>query len=227
MTTIIIILLITITFLGFVLTHREVNKLNSQFDFTNEFRNKFVELSNKYYENYDTYSRSGEVDNELYHWLTKNSIRMQGELGRYGIIEYIGPFRSYVVKHYEVILNTLPKYREGKVQEFDANTCDDTLIRYLGLLEESINKANKKIKNPFIWFQKGIRTLLSFPIYLLNWFGIINENSLSKITGNILFKIFTGIIALVAFISSIVTIIQGRADTLKFIKELFEKNASH
>ena len=219
--------MILIILLGLGLIISDIRKIVKQIDFTNEFRNKFVELSNEYFEGHNTFPKSSKVNNDLHHWLTKNSIQMQGELGIFGIIEYVAPFQTYRIKHYEVIINTLPKYRDGNVSQFDVHTCDDTLLRFIGVLEKQLQESKKQMKNPFIWVQRGFQTILSLPIFLLKSFGIISDNSFNKITRSLFYKIMTGIAGLIAFLSCIVTIIQGREATIQFIQQLLGRNTSH
>ncbi len=58
---------------------------------------------------------------------------------------------------------------------------------------------------------------------ILNWVGIFSSKTVDKIMANTLYKIFTGIIALVTFLSGIVTIIQGKEQTLELIHKIFGK----
>lgn len=82
-------------------------------------------------------------------------------------------------------------------------------VRYLGDMGRLIEDEQKDIKNPIAWLQQGIQFYIGFPVRLLNWFGIISETSFENILSSELFKALAGIGGLVAFISSLVTILQG------------------
>ncbi len=171
---------------------------------------------------FDRFSSKGQIDHEKYVWLTKNSNKAQNILGQMGIVEYMAPFQRYVVSNYQVVLNTLPKFREH-IQDADIHLVDDALLRYIGIEEERYKILHKQFKNPIIWLQQGFKEFFSLPIYIINWFGIIPDRVVGRITSNIIFKVLAGIAGLVTFISGIVTIIQGKEQTIDFLKHLFHK----
>lgn len=165
----------------------------------------------------------GKIDPEKYVWLTKNANKMQVMLGQTGLMEYVGPFQRYKVSGYSIVLNTLPKFRDKSITEFDVNSVDDCLLRYIGIAEELKSEKQKQLKNPILWLKQGFKELFALPIYVVNWFGIIPDRAVGKITSNLFFNILVGIGAFVTFISGLVTIIQGKEQTIGFIKEVFGK----
>lgn len=224
MTTFIIILSILFVFaIGFIKLFRFFNHLQNDYDFAFEYRNKFVEFSNKYFKTFDRWSRAGDFDSELYVWLTKNVSKIQSNVGYFGIMDYIAPFQTYKVSNYQIIINSIPKFRDGHIQEFDVNSVDDCLLRYLGHTEEKVNASQKNLKNPIIWFRVGFQEIISLPLFILNWFGIFSSRTVDKVMESTLYKVFTGIIALITFASGIVTIIQGKEQTLEFIRKIMGK----
>jgi hypothetical protein len=224
MTTLFIIMgILLILVIGFVKTFKYDSRLIKSFEFTSVYRHKFIEFSNKYFQTLEKFVRAGSIDNELYVWLTKNSNRMQSNVGNFGLMEYVAPFQQYKVSDYQIILNTIPKFRNGRVEIFDANSVDDCLLRYLGHLEEILKTSNKNLRNPIIWFRIGFQEIFSLPILILNWFGIFSRNSVDKIMGSAIYKIFSGIIGLVTFVSGIVTIVQGKEQTLDLIHKIFSR----
>ena len=100
---------------------------------------------------------------------------------------------------------------------------DDCLLRYLGHLEELLKDTQKNLRNPIIWFREGFKEIISIPIFLLNWFGIISNKRLSTIKTSVFYKIITGLIALVTLVSGIVTIVVGYDQTIEFIKNMVFK----
>ncbi len=223
MTLIIILFFIAVGITGFIVLRKRYTTSVSNLNFTNEYRNSYIELANYFYKTYDQYEGRGNVNSEKYTWLTKNANKMQVMLGQTGIIHYVAPFQKYSVPNYQVLLNTLPKFREKYLHHSEVNTVDDALLRYYGILEERVQVYQKELRNPFLWFKQGFKEFFSLPIYIINWFGIIPDRLVGKITSNIIFNVLTGIGGLVTFISGIVTIIQGKEQTIKFIKDLFHK----
>ena len=202
--------------IGFVKILKRLNSKVSEVNFTSNYRNTFVEFTNQYL-NPDNKQFNGEK----YLWLTKNANKIQSNIGQTGMMDYIAPFRSYIIKNYQIILNTLPKFRDGSVKSFDINSVDDALIRYVGELEELEGYYRKRIKNPLMWFQEGINEILGLPLLVLTSFGILSQHSMYRIKHNMIFKVVSGIVGLISFIAAIVTIIQGKEETIEFVKNLF------
>lgn len=138
-------------------------------------------------------------------------------------MDYKPPGENYFINKYQIIMNTIPQFRETTLIQFDINAVDNCLLRFLGVAEEERRVQSKKLFNPLQWFAIGTKQILSLPFYFLSWFGIINESSPNKIKSNIIFNIFSGIVGFVTFVSGIVTIIQGKEAVLIFFKNIFKK----
>lgn len=206
--------------IGFWTIFKRLADYSQKLHFAFEYRNKFMEFSDLFHSTYEKNWTQGTFDNEKYIWLTKNVSKIQSDLGHIGRMDYIGPFQRVHYRNYEIVINTLPKFRDGNIQAFDVNSTDDCLIRYVGLMEDLIVKIKKKIRNPIIWFKEGFQEIISLPIYILNWFGLLTDSTVSKVTTNLIYKIVIGIGGLIAFLSAVVTIIQGKEDTIKFIQKI-------
>lgn len=216
--------LIVILIIGLVKMLRGHRKVIDAHNFICEYRDKFIGFANKYFENYDRICGiRGSFDGELYTWLTKNVNKAQELLGHTGTMEYIAAFRQYRISNYQIVINTLPKFRDGSVEIFDVNSTDDCLLRYLGQLDEIFEKSKKTLKNPVIWFKIGIQEIVSIPLFVLHWFGIFSNRTVNRIIGGTLYKIITGIIALVTLISGLVTIIAGKEQTIEFVRNMIGK----
>jgi len=222
-TTLIILGILTVSIIGFVQVYNRNSRVVKKIDFAGEYRNKFIEFSNKYFKTYDRWSRAGDFDGQLYVWLTTNVSKIQGNLGSFGIMDYIAPFQTYRVSNYQIIINTLPKFRDGTVKDFDVNSVDDCLLRYIGYLEEYCQDTQNNLRNPIVWFREGFREVLSIPIFILNWFGIISNRIVNSIKDSLIFKVISGLIALVTLVSGLVTIVVGYDQTLEFVNRLFGK----
>lgn len=215
--------ILSIFIIGFIQVYNRHNRIAKKIEFADEYRYEFVEFSNKYFESYDRWSRSGNFDGEKYVWLTMNVSRIQNNLGTFGIMDYIAPFQTYKVSNYQIVINTIPKFRDGSIQDFDVNSVDDSLLRYIGYLNEYQKDTLRNLKNPFIWFREGFREILSIPIFILSWFGIISNRTLNSIKNSLIYKVVSGLIALVTLISGIVTIVVGYDQTIEFINRILNK----
>lgn len=76
-TTLIILGILTMFIIGFVQVYNRHSRAVKKIDFAGEYRNKFVDFANKYFQTYDRYSRLGNFDGELYVWLTMNVSKIQ------------------------------------------------------------------------------------------------------------------------------------------------------
>jgi hypothetical protein len=206
---------------GFIIIRRDYKTILEDLSFAFEFRNTYIDFVNNF-KRTTGFVRSGAIDTSKYIWLQKNSSKMQNILGRTGVVEYVAAFQKYKVRNYQVILNTLPKFREY-ITDADINMVDDALLRYIGIAEEGTEDFKKELNNPIIWLREGFRKFFGIPFYVFNWLGIIPDNTLSKIISNAIFKIFAGIGGFVAFVSALVTIIQGKEQAIEFIKKIFHK----
>lgn len=224
MTTSLIILgILSVCIIGLLYVVKKHSDDSQRLQFADEFRNKFIVFSNRYFQTYDRYTRTGEFDVDLYVWLTMNVSKIQNHVGSFGFMYYKPPYQNYMINQYAIIINTIPKFRNGQVEKFDAGAVDDCLLKHIGNLEENIKNYSHHIKNPIIWFREGFKVVLSIPFYVLGWFGIISNRKLTSIRESLIYKVISGLVALVTLISSIVTIIVGYDQTLAFIQKYLGK----
>ncbi|WP_421938295.1 hypothetical protein [Pedobacter sp.] len=193
-----------------ILRHRRnVEGLN----FTQSFRENYMQFVSAYHSN--------TFDSEKYSWLTMNVNRMQNELGVLGIMDYVAPLQRYRVPRYQLVINTLPKFRTGTIEPFDINAVDDCLLRQIGYVDERLRLSLKEMINPVIWFRSGVRAIIGLPLSVLEWIGLLQPNAVSTITHSFLYKLVTAVIALISLVSGVVTIIIGYEQTLSQLRRWF------
>jgi hypothetical protein len=210
-----------ILFLGLYEIKNKIKDIDIKREFAVEYRIKFIDFVCKYKNNYDHFTNIGNLDNELYIWLTMNANKMQNYLGSYGLLDYKPQFQNYYFQNFQIITNTIPKFRTHNIDEFDINTSDDCLLRYIGYLEEYRNITLKNIKNPIIWFREGLKIIFNIPFFILLSLDIFDRNKVNKIKDSIIYKFTISIFTLTTFISGCVTIIVGYDESIEFIKKLF------
>lgn len=218
---IIITFLVSIIIIGFLSILDSKNKLILKQSFTDEYRTNFIQLGNEYFKTYERYLSQGNINESLYVWLTLNANKMQVYLSSFGFVVYQPASVNYIQNKYPVIFNTIPKFKTAQILIEDASLVDDCLLRYIGYLNERIEVRNKEIKNPIVWFREGMKEIISWPIIILSWFQIISTNKVQSIKNNLIYKSISGIIALAAFLSSLVTIIAGYEPTIIALKNIF------
>jgi hypothetical protein len=211
---------VSILLIGFLNLFSNLKLLVRRLEFLSEYRNKFIQLSNFYFSSH--YAAARTYEPELYTWLTLNSNKAQRDIGSFGVGAFIAPFQSYKITNYQFIINSLPKFRDGHIHQNEVTTVDQALLRCIGYLREIEEGLRRDIRNPVKWFQFGVKYILSLPARFLNWFGIINDNAVDKIIANGFFKLGSGIISLIAFASSIVSLFSGWEIFSKIIAEFFK-----
>ena len=215
-----LLVLIGTSFLGFIkllLAHRENIKT---IDFVNLYTEKFME-----------FARSDEIDGDIYSWLIRNSVKMQNEMGVYGIVNYKPPGTFNFIRDYEAIVNFLPEminYKQDRdiYPKFYANSVRlywEALTRYRGVLDEAHDISLKRLKNPFVWLQTGVQVILMLPLFLLKWFGLVQNSKFASAFDFSLVKIFSRLLALVEFVSALVTIIIGWDKFIEVLTELWNR----
>jgi len=181
-------------------------------DYANQFRNRFIEYCNSHGEN-----------SEAYTWLTLNSARMQSEMGALGVYEaFKPPAASYMIRNYQIITNMLPELRRYIDQNRESlgtmfastidgymKAIDEALLRYIGVLQEREETARRNVKNPLIWLRTGVEQILSVPLLIFVWFGLVSSNAVRRLQSNILFKAVAVIATLVGLVSGIMTMVLG------------------
>lgn len=222
-TTLIILGILTVLIIGLVQVYNRHSRVVKKIDFAGEYRNKFIDFANKYFENYSHWNRSETFDYKQYAWLTMNGDKIQNDVGSFGIMSYKPAFQNYMINDYCIIINTIPKFQEGHIVSFDVNSVDDCLLRHLGYLEDYSKDTLKNLRNPIVWFREGFRELLSVPIFILSWFGIISNRTVNSIKDSLIYKVISGLIALVTLVSGLVTIVVGYDQTLEFVNRLIGK----
>lgn len=217
-------ILIGIIIFGFVTKLIELNDIIKRTNFTNDYHNKFIELINGI-------TSKNFFDQQLYYELTLDVKSMQYELGSDGIAHITDNLKGFSSSNYQLLINFLPELR-NVLREQDntimmyrynqsAQDCDDMFIRHLGTLNEQEKSIRKNLLNPFSCFADGVKFIVSLPILILHWLGIISGITARKIRHNWFIELLNIILTLVGFISSLMSIIMGWNDFWEKICNIF------
>lgn len=151
-----------------------------------------------------------------------NVTKIQNAVGNFGVMTFKPAFANYMINNYQIIVNSLPKFRDGSIDNYEVNSVDDCLLRYIGNLEDYRTDAIKNLKNPIIWFREGFKELISLPLFIFYWFGIFSKRTLRFIMNSFIYKMIVGLFAFVAFVSGLVTIIVGYEQSMEIIRKLID-----
>lgn len=226
MTTIVVIgILLLISLVGLFKLLLNRNRIYQSYSFVREYLRKFYE-----------FSTSQDFDDENYVWLTKNVYSIQAELGDFGVASYKPAFENYYIRNYQIFLNILPEIRRARTSSSvfssglestalreNVMICAEALTRYSGVLENRGETITRSLRNPLVWFREGIGVILLFPIFILEWFGILSISVTNRIAYSFIFRIISGIFALIGFLSAIMSIVLGWHEFLERVLSLWQK----
>lgn len=126
-------------------------------NFILEYRDEFMDFSKDYISQFVAYGNDADINSAKYTWLTLNCTKAQKIIGKHGIVDYMLPYNRGLIKNYHLIVDTLPKFRNSMAIAFEINSVNDSVLRYVGDVDELLRENLKELKNPFIWFKEGVR----------------------------------------------------------------------
>ena len=163
-----------------------------------------------------------KYSNKEYEWLMSNSGKVQIILGDAGIISYKDISGYY--PNYQIVINFMNEvmslFSKGLIgtESEKVTWCHNAFLRKMGIYDEYIKKEIKRTFNPLYDLTSGIKVILGIPLDILYSIGLISSKNLTKIKDNVLFKILGGIISLLTFLSTIMSIVLGWNDFVNLIK---------
>lgn len=212
-------MVISITLLiiiGLVVNIIEVRNIISNYNFTKEYYGKLTIL-------FSNILNTKKFNNKDYVWLMSNSDKMQMILGETGIVTY--KQFNMLYKNIPILLNVLNEIPSSINDSYliynqSFSWCQNAFLRKIGILNEYIDNAPKRLLNPLTNLTDGIKWILGIPINILYSIGLISYDSKNKIKNNIMFKLFSGIISLLTLLSTIMSVTLGWNEFLEIIKGL-------
>jgi len=170
------------------------------------------------------------VDSDNYSWLLQHSYEMQANMGELGIMgQFHAAYSRQVVNNWPIVINSLPAMRRslsrdfGSEQEFNeyGALLQEAILRYIGPLEGAERESKSRLRNPVIWFRYGIQWLLLFPFIVLRWLGLHRIPEQAALGDNPFFRFLSASASVIAFLSSLVTIIVGWDRVAPLLQSLF------
>jgi hypothetical protein len=144
------------------------------------------------------------------------SPKAQAVMGKWGVMDYRPPFANYMHTNWPIILNGIPTIKQyaddglrSSLERQFAQMVDDALVRTIGDLENRQDSISNEIRNPIKLFSVGIAFIITFPVFLVAEFGLISISTYNWISNSFLTRAATFAVALVGFISAVVTIAVG------------------
>lgn len=215
----VIILLFLVALIGLIRIIKQIRTLNQKIYFAGDFFEKLKE-----------YVESQGENIEAYNWLIHRSPKMQTNLGGIGIARsYKPPYANYMIRNYQIITNTLPELRRTledtlftRQAYYHFTFLQETILRYIGMIDDLLEIQRSYLKNPIVWLREGVQLILLVPLALLEWIGLIPSATVSKFSGNFIFKIVAGIVTIIGLLSSTITIILGWEQFVHIVKAMLK-----
>lgn len=208
--------IITVLLLGLINLLQDYRIIKEKKDFVEEFLSKYSLFIESY--------KKQKPNQEIYYWLTQKTIKIQNILGPYGKAALYRPaFAGYAIKDYELIVNLLPQIARGNAHQDELMTISETLVKYLGVIEEECKEQKKKTINPLVWFREGISIIILLPFYFLRFLGLSISNTIHWISNSLIVKVVSGVIAIITLVGGVFSIIAGWDSTMKIISNWFVK----
>lgn len=189
-----------------------------------------ITFSDEFAENVSKFVNNQGKDYKVYSWLLQKSEALQMNMGRHGIIDkfYI-PFSQLEISNFEVILNALPAIHEEfgwetvnpQVVRKYYNVLMESILRYRGKLLNDVESYQKSLRNPLEWLREGASWVVLLPFSILNWFHLLSDIKLVKISANPFTSFVSSIGAVIATLGSLVTIVIGWDAFVKILQDLF------
>lgn len=206
---------------GFVRLAREARRLVARQEEVSQF-----------FQTLQQYIESKGQDGAAYSLLLERSPRIQELLGHYGVFaSFRKPFAP-AFRQYAIVLNMLPELRRSFQEDQQALAPRQEWVEYGSLLQESLLRGQGAAKdelkvihsglaNPFIWFREGVRAVLLTPVAVLLWLGVLPADSPYRIARSRVFRVLSGIVALISLVSSMIGIALGWRDALALLRSLW------
>lgn len=206
---------------GFARLAREARRLVARQEEVSEF-----------FQTLHQYINSKGQDAASYSLLLERSPRVQELLGHFGMFaSFRKPFAP-AFRQYAVVLNMLPELRRSFQEDQHALAPRQEWVEYGSLLQESLLRAQGAAKdelknvhsalvNPFVWFREGVRAVLLGPIALLLWLGVLPADSPYRVARSRVFRIVSGLVALISLVSSIIGIALGWREARALLSSLW------
>lgn len=213
--------------IGHILTRISIADCNERAEKTAKFRDKFIDLANHYMQYH-------QVNAELYQDCIREVDDIQEELGYDGIIaEIVDPLKRVKMSNVQILVNAFPEMT-SMVSQMDTyiiqvrmsqyfQQCTDSMEKHIGRIGRIRDTELKRMWNPVFCFGRGIRRILSLPLDILFWLGILDAKTNRAFKGNTISRLLGKVATFIGFVSSVMSIILGWNEFARIISEILQK----
>jgi hypothetical protein len=198
-----------------------LKQLDKRLNYTIEYREHFIQYCN-------AVVKTGKLDSNYYLELTRDINKIQLELGNDGIVSYYNPMSGIKSDRYPMFLNFFTELRfymkgwglfNNEINML-ISSCDEALLKHIGVIEEAIGIGKKRIINPIYCFSNGIGYIISLPVKMLEWCGILNNTVSNKVLDSRFHFVVEKLFTIIGLVASVMTIIMGWDQFVNLIKTI-------
>jgi hypothetical protein len=146
---------------------------------------------------------------EDYGWLTEKLSAMSREMGGEGIVVYRARLGGLSSPNYALLPNTLAGWRMGEAQGEEIAMADHLLLVHAGALKHRVESLEPQLKNPLALVGRGLKFVLSLPLLLLEWFGLLRPASVQSARESWLFRLVQLVAGVAVALASIEASVVG------------------
>jgi hypothetical protein len=191
----------------------QLRNLSARMRFAVEFQNRWV----RYFETLGP----GQPATADYTWLAGHQTRMTAELGPADRIDYRAPFGQYIMSNYPALTNTLAASRSGRGAEPDMVAfVDHLLISWGGTLHDGQERLARELRNPVYLLGRGLRFVVSLPLLLMYWSGLL-PRGVESARSSRLFRLIQFLVAIVVAVAAVMTVVLGWSAFVAQLKAWF------
>ncbi len=201
--------------LGRTLLLKQLKALRARKDRAVDFHNRLGD-----------YWQSGGRDGSAYQWLTGRATKMQSEMGSHGIMGHMRPpFANYMIPNWPIVLNGLAEIQSSLASTLTqqaagyAQILKDSLVRYMGSLDDRIEQAESENDNVLIWFREGIQAIVRAPLYFLYWLGL---RSAPRLSPSKALRVATGIVSVITLFSTVISLVLGWQPFIELVRNAWK-----
>jgi len=166
----------------------------------------------EYQQRWDGFARDYIADrasSDDYVWLSRNQPKMSGELGPEGFIIYRAPYAQFASAHYPILPNTLSRASTSQAHPNDFPMVNHILITHEGALTTASENTRRELKNPFALLRRGLQFVLSLPLLLLSWSGLVSGATVERARRSVIFRFLQAVASVAALLSALVIVVTG------------------
>ncbi|KAB2332942.1 hypothetical protein [Bacillus mesophilum] len=210
-------------FIGLVICIGRLKRIDEDEKFLLKYLQNYVEYLNSFIERdfgsflINSRGKNSSKESELYSFLVRYTSKAQRKMGKNGILEsyQIG---NMLYRNYQLLANTINKLRFPDIHSRDFELLRNMLTMTIQEKIDAADSVRSMIKNPFKLLREGVNFIVTLPLSVLVWSGLMEYRTFAKITDNWFMRFINGVIILIGLFGSLMTLLLGWEETIEKLR---------